>query len=486
MKYSPLKICLYICATLLVMYALTFRSKYRYLENGKVEEGIYIRKWFFKYPKTATFFAEKKQNFNQIKALDSIVENVGKPVGEDEFQAQIKPDFSHIDNSKIQRIYYPKDGKEFLNKLKANLQSPKCRIIHYGDSQIEGDRMSGYIRNRLQGYYGGSGPGFIPIVQAYQQISANVTPSTNWKRYAAFDPTHKRFSHKKYGAYTSISRFTKVYDFENDSINLENIETTKATIDIGVSQRSYALLRNVTSIGLHYGNTISPTSIQVYNDGELIKSDSLIVDGNYHKFTINLSVSPSNLRIEMEAKISPDFYGLTLDGERGISLDNVAMRGASGTVFANMDSDNFAQMYQQLQPKVLIFQFGGNTVPYLKDSLSVRNYAANLQNHLNWTRNKTNNASVIFIGPSDMTTTDNGELVTYKLLPYLNQVLKQSCYENNIAYWSMFDAMGGINSMKHWVDQKLAASDYTHFSPSGTKVASELFFVALYLDLIRK
>jgi hypothetical protein len=50
----------------------------------------------------------------------------------------------------------------------------------------------------------------------------------------------------------------------------------------------------------------------------------------------------------------------------------------------------------------------------------------------------------------------------------------------------MFEAMGGINSMKHWVDQKLAASDYTHFSPSGTKVASELFFVALYMDLIRK
>ncbi len=486
MKYTPIKICFYICATLLVMYAVTFRSKYRYLENGKVEEGISINKWFFKYPKAATFFAEKNQNITQTKALDSIVENAGTPVGEDEFAAQIKPDFSDIDTSKIQRLYFPRNAKEFINQLKNNLKSPKCRIIHYGDSQIEGDRMSAYIRNRLQGYYGGSGPGFIPIVQAYQQISANVTPSNNWKRYAAFDPTHRRFSHKKYGAYTSISRFTKVFDFEKDSTSLENLPITKATIDIGVSQRSYALLRNVTSVGLHYGNVKSPTSIQVFNDGVLIKSDSLIMDGNYHKYNINLSVAPTNLKIEMEAKISPDFYGLTLDGDRGISLDNVAMRGASGTVFANMDAENFAQMYQQLQPKVLIFQFGGNTVPYLKDSSSVRNYAANLQNHLNWTRSKANNPSVLFIGPSDMTTTDNGELVTYKLLPYLNKVLKESCYENNIAYWSMFDAMGGKNSMKHWVDEKLAAKDYTHFSPSGTKVVSELFFLTLYLDLIQR
>ncbi|MDP4704500.1 MAG: lipase, partial [Polaribacter sp.] len=309
-------------------------------------------------------------------------------------------------------------------------------------------------------------------------------PSTNWRRYAAFDPTHIRFSHKKYGAYTSISRFTPVYDLEKDSTILETLEVRKATIDIGVSQRSYALLRNVTFIGLHYGNSLSPTSIQVYNDGELIQNDSLIADGNYHTYSINLSVAPNNLRIEMESKISPDFYGLTLDGAKGITLDNVAMRGASGTVFAAMNSENFTQMYQQLQPKVLIFQFGGNAVPYLKDSLSVRNYASNLQNHLNWTRNKTNNASVIFIGPSDMTTTDNSELVTYKLLPYLNKVLKDSCLENGIAYWSMFDAMGGINSMKHWVDQKLASSDYTHFSPSGTKVVSELFFLALFMDLI--
>ena len=55
-----------------------------------------------------------------------------------------------------------------------------------------------------------------------------------------------------------------------------------------------------------------------------------------------------------------------------------------------------------------------------------------------------------------------------------------------MAYWSMFEAMGGKNSMKYWVDQKLASSDYTHFSASGTKVVSELFFVALYMDLIRK
>ena len=484
MKYSPIKICLYICATLLLMYLMTFFSKNHQLPIGKFQEGFVVKKWFFKYPKTASFFKQKELDENQIKSLDSIVYNLSVTDSNDAEDAKIIPIFTKIDTSKIERLSYPKDAKAFIKQLKINLQSPKCRIIHYGDSQIEGDRMSGYIRNRLQGYFGGSGPGFIPIVQVYQQISANVTPSPNWKRFAAFDPTHKRFSHQKYGAYTSLSRFTPVYDIEEDSLLLDKLELTKATIDIGVSQRSYALLKNFTSIGLHYGNVQSPSAIQVNNDGVLMKSDTLIADGNYHKYSINLTSAPTNLRIEIDAKISPDFYGLTLDGEKGISLDNVAMRGASGTVFATMNSENFSQMFQQLKPKVLIFQFGGNTVPYLKDSLSVINYAGYLKSQLNWTRTKTDNASIIFIGPSDMTTTENGELITYKLLPYLNQVLKQTCNENGIAYWSMFDAMGGKNSMKHWVDQKLAGSDYTHFSSSGTKVVSELFFVALYLDLM--
>ena len=85
-----------------------------------------------------------------------------------------------------------------------------------------------------------------------------------------------------------------------------------------------------------------------------------------------------------------------------------------------------------------------------------------------------------------MTTNDNGQMKTYPLLPYLNQVLKKTCQENGIAFWSMYDAMGGENSMQHWVDQGLAANDYTHFSPSGTKIISELFFLSLYLDLNNK
>ena len=486
MRYSPFKICLYIVLTLLVLFGVTFLSSSKQSDNGKSQEGFFIGDVTIKFPKSSSFLMQGAADKSNLKSLDSLVENIENSIKDedsDEAAASKIPNLKKIDTSKIQRIAYPKNSRAFITQLREDLQSNQCRIIHYGDSQLEGDRISAYLRNRLQGLYGGSGPGFIPIVQVYQQVSAQVTPSENWTRYAYFDPTQEKFPHKQYGAYSSMSRFTQAYPTPMDSLTLDSLKITKATIEVGPSSKSYGLLQKFSKIGLHYGNSVTPTTIKVFSDGNLIKNETLINDGNYHKFGIELGTTPTQLKIELESKISPDFYGITLDGSDGISLDNVAMRGGSGTVFAGTDSENFKQMYQQLWPKLLIFQYGGNSVPYLKDSLEVAEYADYLKNHINWVKRKSNNANVIFIGPSDMTTKINGQMKTYPLLPYLNQTLKKVCLDNGIAFWSMYHAMGGKNSMKHWVDQELAADDYTHFSSSGTKVISELFFLALYLDI---
>ncbi|OEI81589.1 hypothetical protein AST99_03145 [Formosa algae] len=498
MNYSPLKICLSICITLLIMFGATYFSTSNTLPNGKTEEGITLLGRTIKYPTTASFLGTEKSETSKIKvkAVDSIVQNIEVIIDEEDENVQDIveqkkavpkiPNLSKIDTSKIERIQYPKNKEAFLTQLKSQLTADQCRIIHYGDSQIEGDRMSGYIRNKLQNLYSGNGPGFTPIAQVYDNISAVVIASENWTRHAVFDRTTKKFDHKMYGAYTTFSRFTPYLDIVADSINTDTLQLVKAKITVKPSKMTYLRMRKYTNIGFHYGNAQLPTAVKVFADGTLIKAGDLITDGNYHDFKIPLTVTPDELIFEIEGKMSPDFYGLTLDGDEGIQLDNVAMRGSAGTIFAGLNSKNFSQMYTALDPKVIIFQYGGNSVPYVKDSLEVENYVGYLKNHINWLRRKTDNASVLYIGPADMTTTENGQLKTYPLLPYLIDRLQLMCKENDIAYWNTFNAMGGENSMQYWVDQKLAASDYTHFSLSGTRIISELFFLSLYMDLTNK
>jgi lysophospholipase L1-like esterase len=461
------------------------------------EEGFFIENHHLKYPTLTSFFELKDIKIDSVKHTIEQITTTLEPIEVEPLNLGIdslvthRPnaekkainftlDFSKIDTTSIQRISYPNGNPNFITTIKNKLNSKNCRIIHYGDSQLEGDRITGYLRNRLQHMYGGSGPGFIPIKQAYHQISAVIEHSDTWQRHAIFDRTQKRFKHKKYGTFLSSSRFTPVF---NDSISIDSISETSAEITIKPSKIAYRKFRSFPSIGLHYGNCNTPTQILVYEKGHLIKRDSLINNGEYHNYKIQLPGTPSDLKIVLKGKISPDFYGLTLDGNTGIQIDNVAMRGAAGTLFTKNNTTDFSNMLKELDPKIMILQFGGNTVPYIKDSTAVSNYTNNIRNQIKWLRRRKANIDFIFIGPTDLATSVNGEMITYELLPFLNQSLKDVCNNNNVAYWDMFQAMGGKNSIGHWVNEGLVGGDYIHFTPKGTKYISELFFTSLYLDL---
>jgi len=490
---KPIYIALFMLLVLAVLGGLLFLTT----ENTSTsEEGFFVDEYHIKYPTNSSFFELKKDSVSTTKIIDKITTtivplevetiNLGidsllthKPAPE---KKEVTPamDFSKIDTTSIERISYPKSNPDFLNELRDKLNSKNCRIIHYGDSQLEGDRITGYLRNRLQKMYGGSGPGFIPIKQAYHQISAIVEHSDTWERHAIFDPTQKKFKHRKYGAFLSSSRFTPVI---TDSIQIDSTAITTATITIQKSNIAYRKFRAFKKIGLHYGNCNNPIVISVYEKGALIQQDSLIQDGNYHNYSIKLPKTPTDLKIELKGKVSADFFGLTLDGGSGIQIDNVAMRGASGTLFTKNDATDYGRMIKALKPKVMILQFGGNTVPYLKDSIGITNYTKRLHSQIKWLRRRHSGMSLLFIGPTDLATSVNGKMITYELLPYLNEQLKELCMNNNLAYWDMFHAMGGKNSIPIWVKENLVGGDYIHFTPKGTKYISELFFTSLYLDL---
>ncbi len=485
------------------LFGLMFLSEKGAVKNAQVQEdGFSYDELSLKYPSYRTFLGLDKDSTISRETILEVTQTV-VPLQEEpeevpateevapelveqqtlQKDSVLRLDFTKIDTTKIVRIQYPDSNPDFVYELQRKLASKSCRIFHYGDSQLEGDRITGYLRNRLQKMYGGSGPGFIPVKPVYNQLSAIVKPTDNWFRYAKFDPTQKKFKHRKYGAYLTVSRFTPHLRTAIDSTQLDSMPVVTAAVTIAKSPKTYFKFRTFTNIGLHYGNAKYPVAIKVYNNGVLIQEDSLKTDGRYHRYKIKTKRTPTDLKIEVSGKVSPDFYGLTLDGGSRVQVDNVAMRGSSGTIFSSTHATTYKRMANVLKPKVIIMQYGGNTMPYLKDSIGVEKYAKRVVDQVNWLRRRTKNVSFLFIGPTDMCIPVNGKMETYPLLPYLNAQLTQSCLANDIAYWSMYDAMGGRGSMELWVEEKLAGNDYTHFTRKGTKIISELFFTALYLDL---
>ena len=81
-------------------------------------------------------------------------------------------------------IQYPAGDKSilygFFAKLKMGaVNGSEARIMHYGDSQIEGDRITGLNRNELQKRFKGNGPGLFPLIPVAPKAWSNNSYSSN-------------------------------------------------------------------------------------------------------------------------------------------------------------------------------------------------------------------------------------------------------------------------------------------------------------------
>ncbi len=108
------------------------------------------------------------------------------------------------------RIYMPGDDYHFLDSFfeearKAHKNGTLVRILHYGDSQIEMDRISSVLRQDLQERFGGSGPGMVPMIQRIPTVSVSQKASGSLTRYAMVgDSLTNKASNHRYGPLTQF------------------------------------------------------------------------------------------------------------------------------------------------------------------------------------------------------------------------------------------------------------------------------------------
>mgnify|MGYP001234106886 CR=1 FL=1 len=360
----------------------------------------------------------------------------------------------------------------FFEALKnVSIKKRKINICHYGDSQIEGDRMTAFMRQRLQTQFGGAGPGLIPAINVYSTISFRHEYSSNFKRKIIFGK--EKLHSNKYGAMLSAA----VFDI--DSTKADMGLPTEATIKIKPSRLAYSRCKAYNHLSVYYNSCESRCDIEVYNENELITKDSLISDGQAHVFKTKFSVTPSELNIVFKSTQSPIINGISLEGDIGVQMSNIAMRGSSGTSFGAVDFNSMFYMHNELNTRLIILQFGGNSIPHFKDSSDVRNYAYRFQKQIKYIQSSAPDAAIIVIGPSDMSQYTEGIFSSYEFIPYCIQEMKRQSLNAGASYWDLYNAMGGANSMFAWVENKLAGKDYVHFTTKGASTASQLFYDAL-------
>jgi lysophospholipase L1-like esterase len=347
------------------------------------------------------------------------------------------------------------------------------RVLHYGDSQIEGDRITDYLRLKLQGQFGGSGPGLISLMPIAPSVTNKVTWGAGWDRYAVYGGKDKRVTHSNFGVMAAYARFCgyrKITDTAKTFASDINITTTKFG---GQNAMNYKKIK------LFYGGSQTKTWCEFYDGPALSGADSLDAGGAFRIKEFKTGLGSLTHLFKFSGKDSPDFYGMSLEGDNGVMVDNIALRGSSGTFYHQINFAQMKQFYDYLNVKLIILQFGGNALPMIKDETMAKNYAGYLKGQINIIKRLAPQASIIFIGPADMSVKEGTEYVTHPYLEVTRDAIKKVVLESGAAFFDMYDCMGGSNSMASWVDEKLAATDYIHFSPQGARKIATLFYSAL-------
>lgn len=385
-------------------------------------------------------------------------------------QMRMKEEAQYLDYFRTSniRIALPDDDLTFFDDLFRAFEhadSTRMRIVHYGDSQIEGDRITGVIREELQDTFGGIGPGILPLLQTVGSINTGQSITDSIPRGLVYGPADMRGRNSSYGVMGQVAY----------------LDTT-VTVSVWPRNKEKKHCHSFTRVTVLAENTSSNLYITCKGDRRVVEP----AEGEQRTtFHFDAPVERVTLTLSGYARV----YGIMLDGDTGVCVDNIPMRGCSGTMFTNINRSLLTDYYRKENVRLIIMQYGGNSVPYLKTAKSISGYASQMERQIRYLQECAPQAKVLMIGPSDMSTMIKGNWQTYPMLPEIIDSLRTAANRAGAAYWDMYQVMGGHNSMAQWCSEQpaLAGSDHIHFTQKGATRVADLFCksIMLYYDYFR-
>ncbi len=360
------------------------------------------------------------------------------------------------------RFWFPNGDADYFVDMFDDFENAKEKdvvfhILHYGDSQIEMDRLSNRLRAYMQRTFGGNGPGLLPFMPVIRSLSVQHSASGALTHVAAYGDAPRANGH--YGPLVNTHQL--------------NGEAT-ATFSIPTSRNVDSALMRYSRVTLLYNNHGGLHATLSSKEGMVGSKNAN--NGGVGSMSWNLERPTTRLHLTVGG--NADLYGVVVDGDAGVAVDNIPLRGCSGQQFTMINKSELKAAYSNMDIRLIILQFGGNSVPYIKGDKAACTYASSIGNQIERVHECCPSAKILFIGPSDMSTTQGGEHVTYPYLPKLIDALRDSVTAHGAAFWSLYDAMGGENSMPAWVKQGLAGSDYIHYTQKGADIMGDRITLA--------
>ncbi len=382
--------------------------------------------------------------------------------------------------------------------------SRPVRIAYYGDSFIEGDIFTADLRELLQQRFGGQGVGWVDITHIASGFRQTIrTNSSGWashhnneaKSYNSqlagvnghyFVPANTgRFTltcqKNVYGDHLGSARVATVYYSAGSNLNMTvslNGEDPQVVRGGGAMpanpEPTYETIYQTVDSVTAEGDTMKVVrEVRVKHEQQISEGAQSSVSGvQAERFT-----GPIN-SFTLTASGSGRFYGVALDGAQGVSVDNFSSRGSAGYFLANIPEETMRQ-FAQVRPYDLIVIHYGLNVANAKQT----NYSG-FNNQIGKAIRKMKacypNASILVVSISDRDQRgSDGQLHTMRGVTELRDYQRKLANDEHIAFWNLYDAMGGDGAMARMKENKQANLDYTHINFAGGKHVAKILFDVL-------
>ena len=169
----------------------------------------------------------------------------------------------------------------------------------------------------------------------------------------------------------------------------------------------------------------------------------------------------------------------------GVIYDALGINGARASRPLTWDWKVLAGSLKLRDPDLIVIAYGSNEVSDV--DLDLEEYKVSFTTLLKQFHEAAPRASILVIGPPDRAVRMANKWKTFARMPALVEAQRQAAFEAGAAFYDLFNAMGGANSIDLWTTQRqsLAQPDRVHLTSAGYKLVAGWLYTELVNGFLR-
>ncbi len=347
---------------------------------------------------------------------------------------------------------------------KAALGRP-VRIAVLGDSYIQGDILTAPLRSLLQQAWGGSGVGLVPMSNSgsnefrrsvkhefgrWEEHLANKRSGYDAARYGTLTASYFTTASSTWTALTGVNKYARL-DSCYSSTLIYYAPTATATARVSVTPDGKTTLRHTLGGTPGFG--------------------AVSVDGLMGGVRWDIESSSNNMT----------FIGVSMDPTTdGIALDNFAMESLSGYHLGSIPESLLSDFDRVRHYDLVVVMFGQNIANVKATKASnYDGYIKQMSRVMELLKSSMPDTGFLLVSIGDRNVKRAGSWVTPDGIKLMVAAQQTVAMESGVAFFNLYEAMGGEGSVASLVEAGMANKDYTHINHRGGEKLAPLFADAM-------